>query len=248
VLVAVIGVGVACSRSSHKASGLNKAAAASTTLASTTTTTPGSAVNPADVTTTDKVALGLNVSLLSASDVAHAMGLSPPPAPEVPGPHATPQGPLTEQGILSVLPDATVYRPLYERAHGGVGANVTYHVPSAKLDIDILAIKFANQQGAQSFVQQATNIATSLAQAKVTPHPELALGVLPAGLQGVLRVPPSPLTDPTHETILIDVVYHDGVDYVITLIAPPRTVTDLQMITLARAQDTRYRANKASIG
>jgi len=223
-------------------------AAATTASPATTTTSPATASNPTGLTSNDKVAIGLNASLLGASEVAGALGLATPPDPEPPGPQATPQGPLNEQGILGVLPNATVYRPLYEGAKGGVGANVTYHAPAAKLIIDVLAIKFADQQGGQSFVQQATNIATSLAQGKVTPHPELSLGVLPAGEQGVLRVPPSVLADPTEETLLVDVLYPDGVFYVATIMAPPRTVTDGQMIALARAQDVKYQANKASIG
>jgi len=223
-------------------------AAATTASPATTTTSPATASNPTGLTSNDKVAIGLNASLLGASEVAGALGLATPPDPEPPGPQATPQGPLNEQGILGVLPNATVYRPLYEGAKGGVGANVTYHAPAAKLIIDVLAIKFADQRGGQSFVQQATNIATSLAQGKVTPHPELSLGVLPAGEQGVLRVPPSVLADPTEETLLVDVLYPDGVFYVATIMAPPRTVTDGQMIALARAQDVKYQANKASIG
>ena len=48
--------------------------------------------------------------------------------------------------------------------------------------------------------------------------------------------------------LLVDVLYPNGVFYVATLMATPGTVTDAQMIALARAQDAKYQANKASIG
>ena len=188
----------------------------------------------------------LNKSLLSAAKVQQAMGLGAPPSPETPGPSATPQGPLTKQGLLSVLPNPAVYAPLYDGAGGGNGANVSYHAASPKVDADILAIKFATEQGGQSFVKQATLIATSLAQGKTTAHPEMALGVLPASQQSVLRVPPGALTG-TQETVATDILYADGVFYLVTLMAAPGVVTDAQVIALARAQDANYRSVKATI-
>lgn len=225
-----------------------KAAAPTTTGPAPTTTTTSTTTAPASsgAASTDKVAIGLNASFLSAAEVQQALGLAATPTQEGAGPSATAQGPLTEQGILSVLPNAAVYKPIYDKAGGGVGANVLYHATSPKVDIDILAIKFASQQGGQSFVQQAASIATTLAQGKATLHPEMGLGVLPASQQAVIRVPPGPLTDPTNETIVTDILYDNGIDYLVTLMAPPGTVTDAQVISLAKAQNAKYQVAKGS--
>jgi hypothetical protein len=233
--------------------GSGKKAVAPTTTgpAPTTTTTAPASTTTAPAASgsasTDKVAIGLNASFLSAAEVQHALALAATPTPEAAGPSATAQGPLTEQGILSVLPNAAVYKPIYDKAGGGVGANVLYHAASPKLDIDILAIKFASQQGGQSFVEQAASIATSLAQGKATLHPEMHLGVLPASEQAIIRVPPGPLTDPTNETIVADILYPNGIDYLVTLMAPPGAVSDAQVIALAKAQDAKYQATKGSV-
>jgi hypothetical protein len=239
-LAVVLSAMAACSGSSKKA------ATPTTRTPVTTATTPSStAGGPA---TSDREAIGLNRSLLSAAEVAQAMGLTAPPTPETPGAKATPQGPITEQAILAVLPNAAVYKPLYDNAGGGNGANVTYHVASPKIDIDILAVKFATQQGGQSFVRQASNIATTLAQGKATAHPEMALGVLPAADQAILRVPPGPVTDPTQETVVTDILYGNGVFYLVTLMSAPAAVSDAHVIALARAQDAKYQADKSAIG
>jgi hypothetical protein len=226
-----------------------KSAAPTTTAPAPSTTTTASTTVPAanGSASTDTVAIGLNTSLLSATEVQRGLGLPALPTQEAVAPTATAQGPLTEQGILSVLPNAAVYKPIYDKAGGGVGANVLYHAASPKLDIDILAIKFASQQGGQSFVQQAAGIATTLAQGKATLHPEMGLGVLPASQQAIIRVPPGPLTDPTNETIVTDILYANGANYLVTLMAPPGTVTDAQVIALAKAQDAKYQATKSTI-
>jgi hypothetical protein len=228
-------------------SGSSKKTTAPTTAppVTTATTAPSTAAGPA---TSDKVAVGLNRTLLTAAEVQQSVGLAAPPTPEVPGAKATPQGPISEQDILNVLPNAAVYKPLYDGAGGGNGANVTYHVASPKIVIDILAVKFATQQGGQSFVDKATSIATTLAQGKATPHSELALGVLPAADQAILRVPPGPVTDPTEETVVTDILYSNGAFYLVTLMSAPAAVTDTQVIALARAQDAKYQANKSAIG
>jgi hypothetical protein len=244
VVLAVALVGAAA------CSGGGKKSAAPTThlppapVTTTSTTAPGTG----SLVSTDKVAVQLDQSLLSAAEVARALALPAPPTKEAAGPTATAQGPLTEQGLLSVLPNAAVYKPIYDKAAGGVGANVLYHASTPKLDIDILTAKFATQAGGQSFVTQASDIATTFAQGKATPHPEMALGVLPATLQAVIRVPPGPLTDPTKETIITDILYADGIDYLMTLMGPPGAVTDAQVIALAKAQDAKYQTLKASFG
>jgi hypothetical protein len=246
LVVALVGV-AACGGSGKKSAApttTGPAPATTATASTSTTAAPGS--NGA--VSTDKVAIGLNSSLLSAAEVQRGLGLSASPTQEAAGPQATAQGPLTEQGILSVLPNAAVYKPIYDQAGGGVGANVLYHAASPKLDIDILAVKFADQQGGASFVQHAAGIATTLAQGKATLHPEMTLGVLSPAQQGVIRVPPGPLTDPTNETIVTDILYGNGVDYLVTLMAPPGAVTDAQVIALAQAQDAKYQTAKSSIG
>jgi hypothetical protein len=240
--VAVTGV-AACSGSGKKA-----AAPTTTQAAVTTTSTTAAAAGTGGLASTDKVAIGLDRSLLSAAEVQRALALSALPTKEGTGAQATAQGPLSEQGLLSVLPNATVYKPIYDQAGGGVGANVLYHAATPKLDIDILTAKFATQAGGASFVKKASDIATTLAQGKATPHPEMGLGTLPADLQVVIRVPPGPLTDPTNETIITDILYADGVDYLMTLMGPPGVVSDAQVIALAKAQDAKYQATKGSLG
>lgn len=228
--------------------GAKKSAAPTTTIPAPVTTTSTTASGAGGLISTDKVAVQLNRSLLSAAEVQRALALSVPPTQEAAGPTATAQGPLTEQGLLSVLPNATVYKPIYDKAAGGVGANVLYHAATPKLDIDILTAKFATQAGGQSFVKQAADIATTFAQGKATQHPEMGLGVLPATLQVVIRVPPGPLTDPTNETIITDILYANGIDYLMTLMGPPGAVTDAQVIALAKAQDAKYQSLKGSFG
>jgi hypothetical protein len=193
------------------------------------------------------VAVALNGTLLTAAETQSALSLPAVPAQEPAVNPQTPQGPLSEEGLLSVLPNSAVYKPLYDRAGGGVGANVTYHSATPKLDIDVTAIKFASASGAESFVKQATALATTLAQGKTTPHPEVTLGVAPADEQVVLRVPPSPLGDPTNETVVQDIVYSNGVTYLVTLLGLPGTISDQQIIALARAQDAKWSARRASL-
>jgi len=222
----------------------------------TTVQSPSTAVSPGAAAATaarglasrDEVAVRLAGSLLGAAGVQAALGLLAPPPEEPAGPTAVVQGPLTEQGLLSVLPSAALYKPIYDRAGGGVGANVLYHATTPKLDIDILTAKFASRGGGESFVEQAAAIATTLGQGKATPHLEMGLGVLPASLQEVIRVPPGALTDPNDETIITDILYGDGVDYLMTLVGPPGTVTDAQVIALAKAQDAKYQTLKTTIG
>jgi hypothetical protein len=224
-------------------SGGKKSAGPTTTKAPVTTTSTVAAGQSA-VTSNDPVARALNNSLLTEAETQAALGLAGALTPEIPGPTATPQGPLNEQGILSVVPNAAVYKPIYEGAGGGVGANATYHASSPKLDVDLLAVKFATQQGGQSFVQQELNLATTLAQGKATPHPEMHLGVLPSEQQIVVRVPPGPLTG-TQETVLTDILYANGSYYLLAVMGPPGAVTDAQIIALAKKQDAKYLATIA---
>jgi hypothetical protein len=209
--------------------------------------TSAAPAGPAASSSTDPVAVALNGTLLSASETQKALSLRAVPSGEPAAKPETPQGPLSEQGLLSVLPDGAIYKPFYDQAGGGVGANVTYHSAAPRLDIDLAAFKFATPEGAESFIARATALATTLAQGKTTPHPELGLGVVPASQQQLLRVPPSAVGDPNDESVLLDVVYSDGVTYLITLLGPPGTITDQQIIAVARAQDAKWSAQRPGL-
>ncbi len=195
----------------------------------------------------DPVAVALNGTLLRATETERALSLPAAPSQEPTRGGTTPQGPLAEQGLLQVLPDASVYKPIYEQAGGGVGANVTYHAATPRLDIDIAALKFATTAGAEAFITRATALATTFAQGRTTPHPELGLGVASSSQQVVLRVPPSSVGDPVNETVLLDVVESNGVTYLLTLLGPPGTISDQQIIALARAQQAKWTAARPGL-
>jgi hypothetical protein len=245
--VAVLIATGACGSSSKKAASPTTTTAPTTT-ATTAATTSSTAAGSASYASTDPVAIALNNTLLTATEVQQILKLPAVPGQEQPGPNSTPQGPLNENGVLNVLPSAAVYKPLYDQAGGGVGANVTYHLTSAKLDVGVLTVKFATAAGGQSFIQKATNIVTTIAQGKPIPHPELNIGVLPPSMQVVVHIPPSAIADPTNETIVLDFLYANGVAYLIDTVAPPGSITDQEIISLAKAQDAKYQAHKSSFG
>ena len=244
LLLGVLATG-ACGSSSKKAAPTTTVAPTTSTTAATTTTTAAGASSYAS---TDPVAIALNNTLLTATEVQQVLKLPAVPGQEQPGPNSTPQGPLNENGVLNVLPSAAVYKPLYDQAGGGVGANVTYHLTSEKLDVGVLTVKFATAGGGQSFIQKATGLVTTIAQGKPSPHPELGIGVLPPNMQEVIHIPPSAIADPTNETVVIDFLYANGVAYLVDTVAPPGSITDQAIIGLAKAQDAKYQAHKASIG
>ena len=246
-LAVIVSLVVACSSSTNKGASSSTRAASTAVSAPSTSSTSSAPAGAASNSSTDPVAVALNGTLLTAAETQRALSLPAVPAPEPADKPQTPQGPLSEQGLLSVLPNSAVYKPFYDQAGGGVGANVTYHSTTPQLDIDVAVLKFATPAGAESFVKRATDLATTLAQGRTTPHPELDLGVVPAGQQVVLRVPPSAVGDPTNETLLLDVVYSNGVTYLITLLGPPGTLSDQQIIALARAQDAKWSAQRADL-
>jgi hypothetical protein len=223
-----------------------KKVASPSTTATTSSTLPASTTAPGPSASTDPVALALNTSLLTPAEVQRALSLPSQPSMETPGATATAQGPLTETGLLSVLPGSAVYKPVFERAGGSVGANATYH--SGKLDIDVAAIKFSSPTGAQGFMEQVISLATVLARGQARPHPELDAGVLPTRDRVVVRVPPSPIADADKETVATALVYSNGVFFLASLIAPPGSITDQQVIDLAKAQDAKWRAARAQLG
>jgi hypothetical protein len=237
--VLVVAAAASCSTTKKKA-------APPTTTATTPTTSSPSTIAPGASASTDPVALALNTTLLTPAEVQHALSLPSLPSTETPGASATAQGPLTENGLLSVLPGSAVYKPMFERAGGSVGANATYH--SGKLDIDVAAIKFSNPAGAQGFMEQVISLATVLARGQARPHPELGVGVLPPRDRVVVRVPPSPIADADKETVATGLVYSNGVFFLASLLAPLGTITDQQVIDLAKAQDTKWSSARPQLG
>jgi hypothetical protein len=127
-----------------------------------------------------------------------------------------------------------------------VGANATYR--SANVDVDLATIKFASPSGAQSFVEQGITLATVLAKGQVTAHPEFTAGVLPAKDRVVIRVPPSPLADADKETVATSIVYSNGAFFLASLFGPVGTITDQQVLALARAQDSKWAAARPTLG
>jgi hypothetical protein len=236
--------------------GSSKKAAPTTTVPSTTTTrgtttsvggTTTAAGAAAQYASSDPVAVALSKTLLKATEVQQILKLPRVPGQEQPGPNSTPQGPLNETGVLSVVPGGALIKPLYDQSGGGVGANVTYHLTAEMLDVGVLTVKFATASGGQSFVQRATSLISTLAHGKANPHPELAIGVLPASMQQVVHIPPSAIADPTNETIALDFLYADGVAYLVDTVAPTGSISDQEIIALARAQDAKYQAAKGTI-
>jgi hypothetical protein len=237
--VLVVAAIAGCSSTKKKAS---PPAPPTTTL----TTVAGSAATPGSNASTDPVAIAVNTTLLTPAEVQRALSLPSTPTTETVSGSSTPQGPLNETGLLSVLPGAAVYKPMFDSAGGSVGANATYH--AGKMDIDLAAIKFSTPSGAQSFVQQVINLATVLARGQATPHPELSIGVLPPADRVVVRVPPSALADADKETVATSIVYSNGVLFLISLLGPVGTITDQQLIGLAHAQDAKWGTERPRLG
>lgn len=210
----------------------------STTAASTTSTT-------ASLKSDSAVAVFLNTSLLSPAEVQAALGLSAAPTPyqgtaAAPPP---PQGPLSLDGVAKVFP-SDAYKGLLEQGQATVGANVSYLVVSGQSGyvVNVLAIKFKDVAGGGTFVQSATQVATTFGGAKANPHPELKVGTTPGA---VLVVPPQQGSQ--NETVVVSALYADGVYYQISGSAPPGTVKDETVIKLIQAQDAKYQKNKSGL-
>jgi len=243
MVTALLGV-VSCGGSSAKA----RTAAPTTAPPTAAASSAGPASTTGVAASSDRVAVALDKALLTPTQVQAALGLPTPPGPQSAGPGALPQGPLDEDGVLGVLPDATLFKSAYDAAGGGVGANVTYDASAGNIDIDIAAVKFATASGATSFNKKVLDLATTLAQGRTAHDPGLALGVLPVDQQVILRVPPSVITDPSHETVIADLLYSDGALFVVTMLGPPGTITDAQIVALAHAQDAAFTALRPSLG
>lgn len=210
--------------------------ASDTTTTSSTTTTPGPDYSA--FKSTDQMAVNLDKSIMTAAQVQAAAGLSTPPA-EYKGTGNSappPQGPLNLDGIAAVFPNPA-YKGALEDGKAGVGANRTVVDASSNRVFNILAVKFESAATAQKFVAFATNVATTLGGAKVTPHAEFKIGVLPGQ---VVKVPPSAGATPPTEITVASVLYANGIYYQASITAPVGTVTDDTAIAFAKAQDAKY--------
>lgn len=209
-----------------------------TTVASTTSTTAG-------LKSDSKVALALDDSILTAAEVKAALGLSAEPTVyqgngTTPPP---PQGPLSLDGVAKVFPDPA-YKGLLEQGQASVGANKTYLVVVGQggYVVNVLAVKFKDATTGGTFVQAATQVATTFGGAKTNAHTEVKIGVTPGA---VLVVPPA--AGSQNETVVTSALYSDGVYYLVSGAAPPGTVKDELVIKLLTAQDAKYQSKKSSI-
>ncbi|MDQ1437467.1 MAG: hypothetical protein QOK43_1096 [Acidimicrobiaceae bacterium] len=227
----------ACGGSDKSGSG-DKATTTSTTASTSTTSTT------VLLTTDSKVAAALDGTILTAAEVQSALALPAPPQPftgtgAAPPP---PQGPLSLDGVAKVFPDPA-YKGLLEQGEASVGANKTYAAAiGAGAVINVLAVKFKDATTGGTFVQSATQVATTFGGAKTNAHPEVKIGVVPAA---VLVVPPAPGAQA--ETVVIATLYQDGVYYQVSSSAAPGSVKDEVVLKLLAAQDAKYQRTKASI-
>jgi hypothetical protein len=235
VLIGVLLVAGACGDDDDESSDTT------TTSSSTTTTTT---VDYTKFTSTDQVAVNLDQSILTAAEVQAAAGLPAAPVEykgtgNAPPP---PQGALNLDGIAAVFP-SEAYKGALEEGKASVGANRTY-VAGSGLVLNVLAVKFESATTAGTFLKFATNVATTLGGAKVTPHPEFKIGVA-AGQ--VVRVPPSAGATPPTEITVTSILFANGVYYQTSMTATPGAITDEAVIAFATAQNTKYQSVKARL-
>jgi hypothetical protein len=234
-LILVVGlVFAACGSSSKKA--------ATTTTSSTSSTTTSTTVV---LTSDSKVAAALDASILSGQQIQITLGLAAAPTAYTgtAAAPAPPQGPLSLDGVAKVFPDPS-YKGLLQQGQASVGANRSFLVPTGTSGyvLNILAVKFANAQGGQTFVTAATQVATTFGGAKTNPHPEVKIGLTPGA---VLVVPPSGTSQ--SETVVIASLYDDGVYYLVSTSAAPGTVKDDTVIKILKAEDAKFVGNKTAI-
>jgi hypothetical protein len=215
-----------------------------TTTSSTTTTAPGP--DYSKFKSTDQVAVNLDQSLMTAAEIQAAAGLSATPA-EYKGTGNSPpppQGPLNLDGIAAVFP-SEAYKGALEDGKASVGANKTVVDASIGRVFNVLAVKFESATTAQNFVAFATNVATTLGGAKVTPRADFKVGVLPGQ---VVTVPPSAGATPPTEITVASVLYPNGVYYQASVTAPVGVVTADTVIAFVKAQDAKYQGLKSLLG
>lgn len=227
------------------ACGSSKSSSKSTTTTSTTTTTATTTTTTAVLTSNSALAVALDESILSGQQVASTLGLSAAAQPYVgtSAAPAPPQGGLSLDGVAAVFPDPSSYKGLLE-GNATVGANRSFLVPAGTSGyvLNILAIKFNSAQAGQTFVQSATQLATTFANAKTNPHPEVKVGLTPGA---VLVVPPR--APSTNETVVTAALYSDGVYYLVSTTAPSGAIKDEVVIKALKGQDAKYVSAKAKI-
>jgi hypothetical protein len=224
------------------ACGGSKKAATTTTTAAPSTTTSAA---PATLTSTDKVAVFLDGTVLTPAEVQAALGLAGAPTvytgvagSATPPP---PQGALSLKGVVAVFP-TPAYESLLQQGQASVGANHTYVVADGPYTVDVLAVKFKSSDTGRLFVTSAASTAVSFGGAQQTQHPELSIGTLP---NSVLRV--SANQSATSEQAAIGSLYQDGVYYLVSAVAAPGKVADDILVKLLKAQDAKYQAKKSSL-
>ncbi|HEX2038289.1 MAG TPA: hypothetical protein VHF47_01010 [Acidimicrobiales bacterium] len=241
--LAVLAIGVLLVAAACGDDGDDEAGDTTTTTASTTTTTP--LPDYSRYRSSDQVAINLDQSIMTATEVQAAAGLSATPV-EYKGTGNSPpppQGPLNLDGMVAVFP-SPAYKGALEDGKASVGANKTVADAASGRVFNILAVKFESAATGGNFVKFATNVATTLGGAKVADHPEFKVGVLPGQ---VVRVPPSAGATPPTEIVVATVMYPNGVYYQASITAPVGTVTDEAAIAFVRAQDAKYQSVKARL-
>jgi len=221
--------------------GSKKTAATTTTTTTAPTTTSTTAA--ATLTSTDKVAVFLDGTVLTPAEVQAALGLAAAPTvyPGTASSPPPPQGPLSLKGIVAVFP-SPAYEGLLQQGEASVGANHTYLVAGGPYTVNVLAVKFKSGDTGRLFVSSATSTAVSFGGAQQTQHPELSIGTQP---NGVLRVPPTPPA--TNEQVVVGALYQDGVYYLVSAGAAPGKVADDIVIKVLKAQDAKYQGKKSSL-
>jgi hypothetical protein len=222
----------------------DEASDTTTTTAATTTSTAGP--DYSKFKSTDQVAVNLDQSIMTSAEIQAAAGLSATPA-EYKGTGNSPpppQGPLNLDGIAAVFP-SEAYKGALEDGLASVGANKTVVDASTGRVFNVLAVKFESATTAQKFVAFATNVATTLGGATVTPRPDFKVGVLPGQ---VVKVPPSAGATPPTEITVASVLYANGVYYQASVTAPVGAVTADTVIAFVKAQDTKYQSVKSLLG
>jgi hypothetical protein len=218
--------------------------ASSTTTTTTPTTMATTSTTSGSPTSTDKVAVFLDGTILTPAELKAALHLKADPtvyAGTADAP-ALPQGPLSLAGVVKVFP-SPAYEALLAQGGATVGANRTYLVTEGgPYLVNVLAVKFKNGDMGKLFVSSSTSTAVSFGQAQQTSHPELKAGVLP-GI--VLRVPPNPPS--TTERVVSGALYQDGVYYLVSGGGPAGKVADDVVIKVVQAQDSNYQGKKAGL-
>jgi hypothetical protein len=219
---------------------------------STATPTPSAVADPAAPATTiaddrlrstDRVAVALDRSILTPTDLA-GVGITALPAPAS-GPGLL--GPLTTEGIAAhfPIPGQDVKGRLEQAAARG-GASQRYNIgaPGAPGPIlTIIAVSFPTSNSARSFLQDLRAITPGLS---MTEHAEDSVGVAPIVIDRFQ--PHVPAGTPPIEVSAAPAVYAGGVVYFVELGGPPGAIPDARVLDLLRLQDKKYQTDRSALG